>query len=91
VETPSAPTAIRIERFRRLPKRETHTWQGGIVRMPMWVDSPSGGPPFRPWGAVWVTKPDGLVNMQLAESQEKPGPDGRRACATAPGVRTRWA
>lgn len=43
--------------------------------MPMWIDSPSGGHPFRPWGAVWVTKPDGLVGTELAQSSETPGAD----------------
>jgi tetratricopeptide (TPR) repeat protein len=43
--------------------------------MPMWIDSPSGGSPSRPWGAVWVTKPDGLVGIELAESSERPGAD----------------
>ena len=43
--------------------------------MPMWVDSPSGGSPFRPWGVVWVTKPDGVVGTELAESSETPGAD----------------
>ncbi len=43
--------------------------------MPMWIESPSGGRPYRPWGAVWVTKPDGLVGVEIAESAEKPGAD----------------
>jgi len=72
---PSGPVSILLGRFNRLPRRSAHTWQGGIVRMPMWVDSPSGGNPFRPWGAVWVTKPDGLVGTDLAQSSETPGAD----------------
>jgi len=74
-QPPPGPISIRLGRFRRLPLRRAHTWQGGIVRMPMWFDSPSGGDPFRPWGFVWVTKPDGLVGTELAEYQEKPGAD----------------
>jgi tetratricopeptide (TPR) repeat protein len=72
---PSTPVSIQLGRFKRLPRRSAHTWQGGIVRMPMWIDSPSGGNPFRPWGAVWVTKPDGLVGTELAQSSETPGAD----------------
>ena len=47
------------------PRRSAHTWRGGIVRMPMWIDSPSGGSRFRPWGAVWVTKLFGLVRTRF--------------------------
>jgi len=39
----------------------------------MWVDSPSGGAPHRPWGAVWVALPEGLVWTSVAESRDKPG------------------
>ncbi len=29
-----------LARFAHLPRRSTDTWQGGILRMPMWVDGP---------------------------------------------------
>jgi tetratricopeptide (TPR) repeat protein len=70
-----APTSILLGRFRRLARRDAHTWQGGIIRWPFWIDSPDGGRPIRPWGALWVTKPDGLVGFKLAELGEEPSAD----------------
>jgi tetratricopeptide (TPR) repeat protein len=58
-------------RFTRLPRRSADTWQGGLIRMPMWVDGP-GGTPYRPWGAVWVSLETGLVNVKLAETDDDP-------------------
>lgn len=69
----SAPSSIRLGRFRRLPRRDTRSWQGGIVRIPTWAESPSGGAPYRPWGAVWVARPEGLVWVNVAESPDRPG------------------
>jgi hypothetical protein len=54
-----------LARFTRLPRRSADTWQGGVVRMPMWVDGPDGTP-YRPWGGVWVSLETGVVNVKLA-------------------------
>ena len=62
------PVSILLGRFRRLPRRDSQSWQCGIVRWPMWVDSPTGGRPTRPTGAVWVAKPAGLIGMHLLEA-----------------------
>ena len=56
-----------LARFARLPRRSADIWQGGVLRMPMWVDG-SDGTPYRPWGGVWVSLETGLVNVKLAES-----------------------
>jgi tetratricopeptide (TPR) repeat protein len=69
----ATPSPLQFGRFRRLPRRDSHVWQGGIVRMPMWVDAAGGGPPTRPWAAVWVTKPDQLIAVEIAEQPGKPG------------------
>src|SRR5262249_32768786 len=61
-----------IARFTRLPPRSQDTWQGGVVRVPMWVDG-ADGTPYRPWGVVWVSMETGLVNMKLAENDGDPG------------------
>jgi tetratricopeptide (TPR) repeat protein len=61
-----------VARFTRLPRRAEDTWQGGVVRMPMWVDGPDGTP-YRPWGGVWVSLETGLVNVKLGEPGEDPG------------------
>jgi tetratricopeptide (TPR) repeat protein len=72
---PVGPSPLQLGRFKRLPRRDTHVWQGGNIIMPMWVDSPQGGPPTRPWAAVWVTKPDRLIAVEVAESPGQPGTD----------------
>jgi len=64
-----------LARFIRLPRRSADTWQGGVVRMPMWVDGPDGTP-YRPRGGVWVSLETGLVNVKLAEPD---GDDGTLA------------
>jgi tetratricopeptide (TPR) repeat protein len=61
-----------LARFARLPRRSQDTWQGGIFRMPMWVDGPDGTP-YRPRGAVWVSLETGLANVKLGESNEEDG------------------
>ena len=54
-------SSLMLARFTRLPRRSGDTWQGGVVRMPMWVDGPDGTP-YRPWGGVWVSLETGVVN-----------------------------
>jgi tetratricopeptide (TPR) repeat protein len=57
-------SSIMVGRFLRLPRRSADTWQGGLIRMPVWVDEP-GGTARRPWGAMWVSLETGLVNGKL--------------------------
>ncbi len=63
----SIPVPLALGRFKRLPQRAQEIWQGGIVRLPMWVDHPTDpdGPPFRPTGALWVSLRTGLVHLDL--------------------------
>src|SRR5438105_1139517 len=56
-------------RFARLPRRSRDTWQGGVLRLPMWVDAPDGTP-YRPRGGVWVSLETGLVNVKLGDPSE---------------------
>ena len=58
-----AELSLLVARFMRLPRRSDERWQGGLVRLPMWVDEPGGS--FRPWGAVWVSRRTGLVHMKI--------------------------
>ena len=41
--------------------------------MPTWIESPTGGAPYRPWGAVWVARPEDIVWVNVAESPDRPG------------------
>src|SRR5437667_12034182 len=68
----SAVPTLLIDRFRRLPRRSSETWQGGFVQLPDWVDPGPDGEPYRPWAAVWVSLATGVVNVKI-----DPAPDAR--------------
>jgi tetratricopeptide (TPR) repeat protein len=53
-----------LTRFRQLPRVPTETWQGGLVRLPSWVEE-EGGTVYRPWAGVWVSLATGLVNVKV--------------------------
>jgi tetratricopeptide (TPR) repeat protein len=59
-------SSLVIARFMRLARRSSDTWQGGLVRMPIWVGEPDEEP-RRAWGAVWLSRETDLVNVKLAE------------------------
>jgi tetratricopeptide (TPR) repeat protein len=54
-----------LAHFARLPRNPAEAWQGGIVRMPAWVDKGPDGKPYRPWCAFWVSLRTGLVNQKM--------------------------
>ncbi len=51
-----------VERLKRLPQSEGEIWQGGLVRMPTWVDEEDSAP-YRPWIGGWVSTRTKLVKM----------------------------
>ena len=51
----------RIARFKRLAQWED-VWEGAVVAMPAWVDTPEGTP-VRPRSAVWVSTTRRLANI----------------------------
>src|SRR6185369_2569780 len=60
------PRSILIERFKRLPRRSSDAWQGGLVRARTWIEEPDGGV-RRPWAAAWVSLATRMTNVELAE------------------------
>ena len=54
-----------LARFARLPRNPAEVWQGGIVRLPAWVEKGPDGKPYRPWGAFWVSLWSGRVNQKM--------------------------
>jgi tetratricopeptide (TPR) repeat protein len=67
------PIPLALGRFRLLPQRDSEVWQGGLVRMPVWIDDPtSGHPPYRPTGAIWVSLRTGRINLQLPDEASEP-------------------
>lgn len=63
-------SSLVIERFKRLPRRSGECWQGGLVRLPLWVDGGARGRPYRPWGALWVSRATGLAHLKMAPEQD---------------------
>lgn len=64
---PLPPLPLALGRFKQLAQRSTKIWQGGLVRLPLWIDNATdpAGPPYRPTGAFWVSLRTGLVHLEL--------------------------
>lgn len=60
---------IRIKRLKALPRQGDEVWQGGLVRMPVWVTG-EGPEPYRPVIAIWVA-----VRADLVHAGEALRPD----------------
>ena len=61
----TVPIPLALGRFKQLPQRSGDTWQGGLVRLPVWIDHPTQpeGEPYRPTGALWVSLRTGLIHL----------------------------
>lgn len=46
-------SSLIIERFKRLPRLSNDRWQGGLARLPSWIDRGPEGKPYRPWAGIW--------------------------------------
>jgi hypothetical protein len=55
---------LSVERFKRLPRRSDDEWQGGLVRMPAWIERGPDGRPYRPWAGFWVSGRTGFVHFK---------------------------
>lgn len=65
------PVPLALGRFKRLPQRTTEVWQGGIFKLPAWIENPDDPdtPPIRPSAALWTSLRTGLVHLELAKDQ----------------------
>jgi hypothetical protein len=65
--TLAVPVPLAFGRFKQLPQRTNEVWQGGLVRLPAWIDHPTDpeGEPYRPVAALWVSLRTGLVHLAL--------------------------
>lgn len=52
---------FQIERLKRLPQRTKETWQGGLTKLPMWVQEREQEP-YRPWIAGWISIKTKLIH-----------------------------
>ena len=70
-----SPFLLLLSRFRQLPPLAREAWQGGLVRLPMWVEHGADKTVFRPWGVVWVSLSTGRVTMKIEPGPEMHGPE----------------
>lgn len=63
----TVPVPLALGRFKQLPQRTNEVWQGGLVRLPAWIEHPTdpNGEPYRPIGALWVSLRTGLAHLAL--------------------------
>ena len=59
---------FQVERLKQLPQRREDTWQGGLIRVPAWVEPPDGDP-LRPWAGCWIS-----VRTRLAHFNQPDDP-----------------
>jgi hypothetical protein len=60
---------FQVERLKQLPQRKNEVWQGGLIRLPMWVKE-EGPEPYRPWLAGWVSVKTRLVHTTAPQPRE---------------------
>ncbi len=61
----SAVSPLRITRFAQLPRHAAEVWQGGLVRLPVWIEHGPDDRPYWPWAAIWVSLRTGCVDMKI--------------------------
>ena len=61
----SSVSSLLVGRFVRLPRVSGETWQGGLVRIPSWLEAGPDGKPYRPWAAIWVSRRTGFVYIKI--------------------------
>jgi tetratricopeptide (TPR) repeat protein len=67
---PAPPDIQRqLSRFKRLPEVQD-VWEGAIVALPTWVDTP-GGDPYRPQAAVWASTTRQLAHLKMLDAVSK--------------------
>ncbi len=54
-----------LARYAQLPRNPVEAWQGGLVRLPAWIEKGPEGKPYRPWAAMWVSRRTGLVHLKM--------------------------
>ncbi|MBN1796578.1 MAG: hypothetical protein JW804_07890 [Sedimentisphaerales bacterium] len=52
---------LQIERLKRLPQHPKETWQGGLIKLPLWVEN-EDEKPYRPWVGGWISLKTRLIH-----------------------------
>jgi tetratricopeptide (TPR) repeat protein len=61
---------FQVERLKQLPQRKNDVWQGGLVRLPMWVQE-ENREPYRPWMAGWISVKSNLIHTTALQPREE--------------------
>ena len=62
---------FQIERLKQVPQHPRERWQGGLIRMPVWITGEDDDkPPFRPWGAMWISLATRMASSPALEPVE---------------------
>jgi tetratricopeptide (TPR) repeat protein len=91
--TQHTPLQLLLSRVRQLPQRSAETWQGGLFKLPMWVDNPRDPEdPHRPVAACWLSLRTGLIHVEGPSGPDGPdGPDDDLALRGFLEFGRRWA
>ena len=74
-DAPRLDTTQLVDRIRQVPVLRREVWQGAIRRLPAWVTPESGGEPFRPFGAFWVSASTGRIMLEMESAPDSHGPE----------------
>jgi uncharacterized protein DUF6930 len=66
---------LELARFKRLPVRTSDVWQGGVVRLPMWITENEDDAPYRARGVLWFSTRTGLVWANTESAPRTAGVD----------------
>ncbi|MBL7154685.1 MAG: tetratricopeptide repeat protein [Phycisphaerae bacterium] len=62
---------FQVERLKRLPQRKDDVWQGGLTRIPAWVEEGESGGAYRPWLAGWLSLKTRYVHTSVPKRREE--------------------
>jgi len=65
----TVPLSLALGRYKQFARRGGEDWQGGLVRLQVWIDHPTDpdGESYRPTGALSVSLRTGLIHVDLPE------------------------
>jgi len=59
-----------ISRLKQLGQPANERWEGGVVRLPTWIENGPDGRPFRPDAVIWVSPLRQRAHIELLEPGE---------------------
>ncbi|MBI1901493.1 MAG: hypothetical protein HYS13_10345, partial [Planctomycetia bacterium] len=78
-----------LQKLTDLPSRPDETWQGGLFRVPVWVDNEDGDV-FRPYLPLWLAVRADKVHMGRMVKPDECSPNVALEAAVDFGCRSRY-